>query len=265
VTNEAGALVEEHDYDVFGQEVNAQPGTQPVRFSGKERDAETGWDYFGARYYGSKIGRFTTVDPHQNIEANLVNPQAWNRYSYVLNNPLRYTDPDGRCAEPVTCSLVVGLALTWGDVAFFGSAAAAATILANPQAVNEFVTSGPMETPMHPISMALDTSMKGLMQKGQKGQEQQATNGQSTSSGGNDPQGDRSGGGKTGRKLSKDRLANQGSTVDRLRAERDRLRSTANKTPEDKTALEAKERELNRATDRLRASEEHARQAQGGK
>ena len=96
VTNEAGALVEEHDYDVFGQEVGAQAGTQPKRFAGKDRDGETGWDYFGARYYGSKVGRFTTTDPVYTWKENLLDPQRWNRYAYSRNNPLRYVDPDGR-------------------------------------------------------------------------------------------------------------------------------------------------------------------------
>jgi len=52
--------------------------------------------YFGARYYGSKIGRFTTTDPVYTWRENLVDPQRWNRYAYARNNPLRYVDPDGR-------------------------------------------------------------------------------------------------------------------------------------------------------------------------
>jgi len=99
VTNQAGALVEEHDYDVFGQEVGAQAGTQPKRFAGKERDGETGWDYFGARYYSSKPGRFTTTDPVYTWKENLLDPQRWNRYAYARNNPLKFVDPDGREVE----------------------------------------------------------------------------------------------------------------------------------------------------------------------
>ena len=94
-TDTAGTVVEQHDYDVFGQEVNVQAGAQPKRFTGKERDQETGWDYFGARHYGSKIGRFTTVDPVYTWQENLVDPQRWNRYAYARNNPLRYIDPNG--------------------------------------------------------------------------------------------------------------------------------------------------------------------------
>ena len=96
LTDNAGAVVEQHDYDVFGQEVNAQAGSQPKRFTGKERDQETGWDHFGARYYGSKIARFTTTDPVYTWHENYVDPQRWNRYAYARNNPLRYVDPDGR-------------------------------------------------------------------------------------------------------------------------------------------------------------------------
>ena len=96
VTDQQGRVIERHDYLPFGEEWNPQGGTQPLRFTGKERDAETGLDYFGARYYGSSIGRFTTVDPVYTWRENLVDPQRWNRYAYVRNNPLRYVDPDGR-------------------------------------------------------------------------------------------------------------------------------------------------------------------------
>jgi RHS repeat-associated protein len=57
--------------------------------------------YFGARYYGSKIARFTTTDPVYTWRENLVDPQRWNRYAYARNNPLRYVDPDGRAIDVV--------------------------------------------------------------------------------------------------------------------------------------------------------------------
>jgi RHS repeat-associated protein len=64
------------------------------RSTGKERDAETGLDYFGARYLSSPQGRFTSPDPLLN-SGRPDNPQSWNRYSYTFNNPLRFTDPTG--------------------------------------------------------------------------------------------------------------------------------------------------------------------------
>jgi RHS repeat-associated protein len=65
-----------------------------IEFTGKERDAETGLDYFGARYFSGAQGRFTSPDPLM-ASAKISNPQTWNMYGYSLNNPLRYTDPNG--------------------------------------------------------------------------------------------------------------------------------------------------------------------------
>jgi RHS repeat-associated protein len=112
VTNQAGEAVERHDYLPYGEEwcgtapCPAPTQGQPLRFTGKERDVETGLDYFGARYYGSKIGRFTTVDPVYTWQENLVDPQRWNRYAYARNNPLRYVDPDGRLTLPASLVMV---------------------------------------------------------------------------------------------------------------------------------------------------------------
>ncbi|MEO8680091.1 MAG: RHS repeat-associated core domain-containing protein [Vicinamibacterales bacterium] len=98
ITDATGAVVGRYDYLPFGELWPTTPALPPdVRqYAGKERDAETGLDYFGARYYRGVSGRFTTVDPALDIQSALVNPQGWNRYSYALNNPLKFTDPDGR-------------------------------------------------------------------------------------------------------------------------------------------------------------------------
>jgi RHS repeat-associated protein len=96
LTDSASNVVERHDLLPFGEEPNVTLGRQPKTFAGKERDNETGLDYFGARYYRANTGRFTTVDPHLDVSATLANPQKWNRYAYVLNNPLTYVDADGR-------------------------------------------------------------------------------------------------------------------------------------------------------------------------
>jgi RHS repeat-associated protein len=65
------------------------------RSPGKERDAESGNDYFGARYYGSSMGRFMSPDPAGMMAADIEFPQSLNRYAYVWNNPLSFTDPTG--------------------------------------------------------------------------------------------------------------------------------------------------------------------------
>jgi RHS repeat-associated protein len=104
VTNQSGTIVERHDYLPFGEECTtgacgSNPGIalgQPKHFTGKERDTETGLDYFGARYYRGSLARFTTVDPAMSATLGLHDPQKWNRYAYARNNPFRYIDPDGR-------------------------------------------------------------------------------------------------------------------------------------------------------------------------
>ena len=72
-------------------------------FTGKERDTESGNDYFGARYFGSSMGRMMSPDP---IGGDMTNPQSLNKYAYALNNPLRFTDPTGLyvCATGQDCS-----------------------------------------------------------------------------------------------------------------------------------------------------------------
>jgi RHS repeat-associated protein len=102
VTDANGQEVERHDYLPFGEPYPADPEpTERRLFAGKERDHETKFEYFGGRYYASSSGRFTTVDPVLDNTAALIDPQRWNRYTYVRNNPLRYTDPDGRVLDTI--------------------------------------------------------------------------------------------------------------------------------------------------------------------
>jgi len=65
------------------------------RYTGKERDTESGNDYFGARYYASSMGRFLSPDPTLR-SGHPADPQTWNRYVYGGNNPLKFIDPDGK-------------------------------------------------------------------------------------------------------------------------------------------------------------------------
>ena len=99
VTNQSGQVVRRHDYFPFGDGSDGTTrGQDTLRYTGKERDPESGLDYFGARYYASRVGRFTTPDEPEN-DFDLTAPQSLNRYVYARNNPLRYTDPDGRAIE----------------------------------------------------------------------------------------------------------------------------------------------------------------------
>jgi RHS repeat-associated protein len=93
----------EQDIDYYpygGVEHDYCPGVaQNYKFTGKERDAESGLDNFGARYDASSLGRFMTPDwaakPTAVPYAHYGNPQSLNLYSYVNNNPTTFGDPDG--------------------------------------------------------------------------------------------------------------------------------------------------------------------------
>ena len=65
------------------------------RCTGKERDAETGLDWFDVRYLSSAQGRFTSPDPLFIAEHRIADPQLWNLYQYARNNPLNLTDSTG--------------------------------------------------------------------------------------------------------------------------------------------------------------------------
>jgi RHS repeat-associated protein len=107
VTDVNQVKVAEHAYYPFGAEINLTPHETPeeaMKFTGHERDTVAGdghtLDYMHARYYSPTAGRFVSVDPALDLRKALPNPQAWNRYAYVRNNPVRFTDPTGK----YTCS-----------------------------------------------------------------------------------------------------------------------------------------------------------------
>jgi RHS repeat-associated protein len=116
VTTESGSVAECYDYLPFGRLLNGEfgrnaacfgsgGGIMPQKFTGKELDPETGLDFFGARYLSSAQGRFLTPDP-EGKGASLFHPQSWNAYSYVLNSPNKYIDPDGEIPLLVATSLI---------------------------------------------------------------------------------------------------------------------------------------------------------------
>jgi RHS repeat-associated protein len=115
IFDESGSLanVSRHDLLPFGEELPGGPANAPgpggrlitqgysandglrQHFTRKERDNETGLDYFGARYFASNQGRFTSPDPLMIHDDRLEEPQRLNLYEYCRNNPLRFIDPDG--------------------------------------------------------------------------------------------------------------------------------------------------------------------------
>jgi len=120
-----GTVVGQQSHLPFGEEIPpdlgqrsaiqgyASPSGIAQKYTQKQRDIESGLDYFGARYYSSAQGRFTSPDEFTGgpVEfwvlgsgdsrrqalpyADITTPQSLNKYHYGLNNPLRYVDPDG--------------------------------------------------------------------------------------------------------------------------------------------------------------------------
>jgi RHS repeat-associated protein len=97
-------VVSAHDFAPFGLEIQSGVGGRSSqwgasdavsqRFTGQERDTESGLDFFQARYMASGLGRFMSPDPY-NAGADVANPQSWNGYAYVVGNPLGFVDPTG--------------------------------------------------------------------------------------------------------------------------------------------------------------------------
>jgi RHS repeat-associated protein len=96
-TDYAGVLEQTCSSLPFGDGLSCSGGNLQAptehHFTGKERDAESGNDYFGARYYASSMGRF--MSPDSPGFSHLSNPEAWNLYAYTYNNPITFRDPDG--------------------------------------------------------------------------------------------------------------------------------------------------------------------------
>jgi len=99
ITDASGQVIGRYDYLPFGEPWPAEPTLPETRqFTGQERDATTGLDYFGARYYQSQTGRFTRPDDPGFMDP--FNPQSTNHYAYAYHNPLRWVDPIGHYPCP---------------------------------------------------------------------------------------------------------------------------------------------------------------------
>ena len=111
IANSAGNIVQHYSYSSFGKilgitngagvDISSNPNVKTsYGFTNREHDSESGMMYYRARYMMPEIGRFIQEDPHP---GNMINPiTGINKYSYVVNNPLRFTDSAGRFLDPVS-------------------------------------------------------------------------------------------------------------------------------------------------------------------
>ncbi len=110
-TDATGQVISRRDFHPFGEEIFTAQRTQALgytadsvrqKFTTYERDNETNLDFAQARYFRSGFGRFNSPDTMM-ASARRIEPQTFNRYGYVVNNPLRFTDPTGFSECPPVC------------------------------------------------------------------------------------------------------------------------------------------------------------------
>ncbi len=164
VTNATGAMPPEQDieYHPYGeQQVYTDTLGQEYRFTGKERDAESGLDMFGARYYGSSLGRFMTPDwaakPTAVPYAVFGNPQSLNLYSYVGNNPLMHADPDGHCWPAQSCYQAIADAVNNFSNKVFNNAANSSPAVAALKTFGAGVLASTVKMAASPLTMGTAT------------------------------------------------------------------------------------------------------------
>jgi RHS repeat-associated protein len=109
ITDNTGKVIARKDFNAFGDETNSAQRTEPLGYkpeevrqdyTGYQKDDESGLEFAQARYYNTKHGRFTSVDP-MTASANVKDPQTFNRYSYAMNSPYKFTYPLGLVATGV--------------------------------------------------------------------------------------------------------------------------------------------------------------------
>jgi RHS repeat-associated protein len=130
ITEETGAVAERLSYDAWGKRRFPNGADDPagsitsqttVGFTGQEELADVGLVHLNGRVYDPVIGRMMSADPYV---PDPTNGQAWNRYSYVINNPLAFTDPNGYC--------FLGLCSVWNSIGTFVDRAVGSFIRSHP-------------------------------------------------------------------------------------------------------------------------------------
>ncbi|MBI4528352.1 MAG: hypothetical protein HY695_31545, partial [Deltaproteobacteria bacterium] len=148
ITDIGGNRVQLVEYDPWGNVSRSEGNIDPNhRFTGQELDLETGLYYYGGRYYDPELGRFISPDPFVGQPGD---PQNLNRYSYVVNNPQNYIDPDGyfhRHKKPGVWKKILGGLMIFAGFVFppalgLGEAGAVISFAAVAQGVGTFIEPG---------------------------------------------------------------------------------------------------------------------------
>lgn len=199
ITTASGQVRARRDFLPFGEEISAATGNRHTvtgygtdggvrqKFTGKERDAETGLDYFLARYYSSSYGRFTSPDEftggpdelydfadaaaeNPTFYADLDNPQTLNKYQYCFNNPINAIDPDGHSIWTKLVKVVVKVAKTGSAVeAFRDNINDAKTVADSSKSKSERIwAAASLASELLPVSVGDVKDGAGAIKKGVK-------------------------------------------------------------------------------------------------
>jgi RHS repeat-associated protein len=116
VTDETGTVVYSAAHDPYGgiQQTWVNTYDPTPKFSGKERDLESGLDYFGARYYDKSQYRFISADRVIILKGAKANSQKWNLYSYCWNKPISFIDPTGRYGVSIHFNFTYNMGIAIG-------------------------------------------------------------------------------------------------------------------------------------------------------
>jgi len=111
-----GTVTSYDDYYPFGMTMEGRSGNfgqadVRYRYTGKERDIESGYDYFGARYYDSRVGRWLSMDPLSHRFP------GFSPYEFSISNPVNYFDPDGRSTRKQRDAFYAGVGSSIRQVA----------------------------------------------------------------------------------------------------------------------------------------------------
>ena len=152
-TDEEGNVIEQVDYYPFGEIRidETSPGYENnYKYNGKEFDEGVGLYYYGSRYYDPKIGRFISSDPWG---GDLMDPQSLNKYSYVVNNPLKYVDPTG---EFVVVAMLLSAEFIAATITATATITAAAVMLDNQPETPTILDNTPPPVEWEPIYTPAD-------------------------------------------------------------------------------------------------------------
>ena len=107
ITDYSGTPIQYYHYAPYGELIEKSKSglyDERYKFTGKERDAESGYDFFGARFYSSIFGHWLSVDPLADKYPNI------SSYAYCGWNPISRIDPDGKWVQVVVGALISGAA-----------------------------------------------------------------------------------------------------------------------------------------------------------